>query len=100
MHLPDENKTRLLARIIRSVLHDEPFETIADLVDAVKFRCARLHIRPSVDDLNAALRAVASNRSLVTPRSVPRGTSDPTVSDAAVSHDEAARILARLGVEL
>lgn len=60
-----QNQTRLVTRIIRDVLHGEPFETLADLTDAVKARCARLRVDVTPDDLNAAYALIVSNTPLV-----------------------------------
>jgi hypothetical protein len=97
-----ENKARFLAKLVRSLLHDERFETIADLTDALKFRCARLHIPCSNDDITAAYRLIGSNRALVeSPRTtVSRGTPRAHDRERHISREEAARILEQLGVSV
>ena len=63
----DENQTqtRLIARLLREVVAAEDFTTLADAVDALKFRCARLRIGWTNDGISQALRVVGSNRRLV-----------------------------------
>jgi hypothetical protein len=56
---------RLLAKLIRELLAHEKFTSLADLVEALKCRCARLKIRWSNDGLGEALRLVGSNTPLV-----------------------------------
>jgi hypothetical protein len=69
MHTNSNTTTndRLIARVLREVLATERFETIADLKDALKARCARLRIRYQPDDITRALDLVESNRPLVQP---------------------------------
>jgi hypothetical protein len=67
-----EPKSRLLARLIRELLHGETFDTLADLADALKFRCARLKVRWTPDDISEAFRLIETNTPLVRPRVVRR----------------------------
>jgi|SRR5215831_11902272 len=60
-----EKENRLVARLLRDVLASAPFETLADLADALKFRSAALRIRITNDDINRGLWLVGSNRDLV-----------------------------------
>ena len=62
-HDDDEpaSRTRLLAKLVRQLLADERFETLGDLVDALKFRCAQLRIDWSNDAISQALALVQSN---------------------------------------
>jgi len=62
--MPPENTSRLLAKLMRDVLRTEDFDTLADLVDVTKTRCARLRIRWTNDDLTRAMTLIASNRPL------------------------------------
>jgi hypothetical protein len=55
---PEQRRSRLLGRIIRQLLDGEDFDTLADLTDALKFRCARLHIRITPDEINNAYQAL------------------------------------------
>jgi hypothetical protein len=63
---PDEKPTttatiRLVARVLRTLVAEQKFETYADLKDALKTRLARLRIPASPDDVAAALDLVESN---------------------------------------
>jgi hypothetical protein len=60
-----ETQSRLLAKLVREALTSERFESLADLTDALKFRCARLKIPYSADAISDAFRLIASNRSLL-----------------------------------
>lgn len=66
----DDSKTRLVAKVLRrDVLAGETFTHYADLVEALKCRCAQLRIGWSPDDISEALRVVGSNHPLVQPPS-------------------------------
>jgi hypothetical protein len=93
----DEHHVRLLARLVRSLLASEHFDSLADLTDALKFRCARLHIPWTNEDLNGAYRLIASNTPLPGLSGLSRVS---TQSSHAFSHAEAAAILERLGIQL
>jgi hypothetical protein len=54
----EKNHDRLLVKVLREVLRGERFDTLADLTDALKFRCARLRIRWTNEAISAALRMV------------------------------------------
>lgn len=114
MRTKHEDKSRLVARIVRAIAAEESFETMADLTDALKFRLARLRIRWHPDDLDTALRIVASNTDIVhcdhkfidssmclkcgwfpPVRDLVRADTAP-----AISRDEASAILQRLGIRL
>jgi len=69
---PEYGAARLLARIIRELSAAERFETYADLVDALKFRLARLHIPWTNDAIADALRLVESNTPVVHTQTAPR----------------------------
>jgi len=100
------DKSRLVAKIVRSVLATESFDSLADLTDAVKFRCANLRIGWTPDDINAAFRLVASNAPLTvnTRRGRParQRVIDARLDDAhrAITREDAAAILQRLGIAL
>jgi hypothetical protein len=98
---PTDPTARLLARILRSLLASERFDDRTDLVDALKFRLARLRIPYHPDHLDHALRMVASNRWLTT-RERPAPHRPPPTPDPPpyASHDEAVAVLKRLGVTL
>lgn len=98
MMLTEETEGRLLAKLVRDVLHQETFESLADLVDAVKVRCGRLRIRWTTDGISEAFRIVGSNAALclqpaiVTPsRHQERGDEVPPIS-----HDDAVACLAQV----
>ncbi len=66
MGLPKyETHGRLLAKLVWELLKAERFDTLADLTDALKCRCARLRISCTPDDVNAAYRLIESNTKLV-----------------------------------
>jgi len=96
-----ERQIRLLARLVRELLREEKFDTLADLTDVLKYRCATLKIRWSNDAISEAYRLVESNTPLVTPdpRLMPRGPFDHTERPdpiVPISKAEAADILQRL----
>jgi hypothetical protein len=114
MHTDVETHSRFLAKLTRSVLAGEKFTSLADLADAVKFRCARLRVPCEPEALSAAFAMIASNTPLVgegTPSEVrcrhkfvdsthclKCGWVPP--DGAAMTRAEAAAILKRLGVKL
>jgi hypothetical protein len=91
-----QRTTRLLARIVRTLLATEHFDTLADLVAAVKDRCGRLRIRFTPDDLTAGLTVVASNTPLLLTQTPATLWPPPEVE--VVSRADAVAILQRLGV--
>jgi hypothetical protein len=91
-----ESHGRLLARLVRGLLAREPFETLADVTEALKVECARLRIRYSPDDIGDAFRLIASNHPIVTPAPPLERLERP--EPPAVGRREAAAILAGLGV--
>lgn len=102
MPLPKyESHGRLLAKIVRDLLRtDGPFETIADVTDALKSRCRRLGIGWNNESINEAYRLIESNTPLRWP--TPRPAAGARRHDEAVTAAEAGAILAtiraRLGV--
>jgi hypothetical protein len=56
---------RLLARIVRTVLASERFDSLADLTDALKYRCAQLRVPWTPHDITDAYRLIGSNTPLV-----------------------------------
>jgi hypothetical protein len=66
-----EHHGRLIARITRTLLASEHFDSLADLTDALKFRLARLHVRWTNDDLNSAFAMIASNTPLLSAVELP-----------------------------
>jgi hypothetical protein len=75
-HLTAKNENgrrRLLAKVLRDVLDADRFATSADLLDAFKYRLARLGIRYEPDDVHAAIRLVESNTPTLNPWRPHRG---------------------------
>jgi len=100
---------RRLAKILRDVLAGERFDTVADVVDALKYRCAALRIAWTPDAITEAVRLVASNHPglnfgggvLGTPRRVGSGRPLPgPTSPADLSRTEAAALARELGVDI
>ena len=96
-------QVRLLAKLLRELLTTSDAracDSVGDVVDALKWRCARLHIRWTHDDVNEAMRLVSSN---LTPsyarRPSPRETGR-TTTVPAISRSDATAILDRLGIRL
>jgi len=58
---------KVLARVLGSLLEHERFETSADLLDAWKFKLARLRIRYEPADLVVALRRIEAKRPTLNP---------------------------------
>jgi len=82
-------KSRLLAKIVRSLLAEESFETLADLTDALKWRCVKLNIRFTNDELNYAYTLIESNHALTTPQSqpVPEVVAEPRLTSRTEAVD-------------
>ena len=95
-HDADPNP-RLIARVIRDLLHAQLFDSVADLKVALKAQLRALKIDYTPAELDVALTRVASNAPLARspwPRVPPpdRLTSDPPV----LTRQDAATILAKL----
>jgi len=58
-------RARRLAVVVREVATAERFETLADLVEAVKTRAARLRLPWTRDAIDHAIAMVESNRPIV-----------------------------------
>ncbi len=95
----NDDHGRLIARIIRTLLASEHFDSLADLTEALKCHCARLRIRWTNDDITAAYRLIASNTPLpgALPRRVRHVEREP---DVTISRHEAAAMLHQLGIVL
>lgn len=91
-----EPRSRLLAKLVRQLIHDEAFETLGDLTDALKFRCARLLIRWTPEDITDAYRLVGSNTSLLKTGAATSGGVEPVPEGEIISRQTAADILAKL----
>jgi hypothetical protein len=104
----DENRGRLLAKLVREILlnnHAAEFDTLADVVDALKARCARLRIPWTNDDISAALHLVASNVEMPNPRVLDArrrrmAARERALEQQTLSRAEASAILHRLGIRL
>jgi hypothetical protein len=59
-------QARLVARLIRDAILRDDFESLADLTDVVKHRCAQLGIRVTADDFTIAYRWLDTNCRLLT----------------------------------
>lgn len=110
---PTDPNPRLLAKVLRSVLAVDTFESLADLTAVLKHRCARMRIPYSADAITEAYACVGSNAPLLTGMNPGRaiGCRHTWVNDGicigcgwllpdvtAVSRAEATAILHRLGV--
>jgi hypothetical protein len=96
-----EARSRLLARIVRTLLASETFDSLADLTEALKARCARLGIPWTPDDISEAYRLIGSNVPLAGERR--RLRERPTAAATPpqqLSRADAAAILERLGIIL
>ncbi len=101
----DEQRSRLLAKLVRDLISVQTFGSLADLVDALKTRCARLHVGWTNDDINDALRLVASNvpmpgarvRAATRRRMVEH---ERAIEHREITRAEASRILLDLGIRL
>lgn len=85
-------KTRLLAKLVRDLLRSESFESLADLTDAFKSRCARLKIRWTNDEISAAYRLVETNTPLPGIR-LPRCLEERPAEGAIIDRSAAARFM-------
>jgi len=103
-----DDRSRLLARLIRELLATpaaDDFEDLADVVEALKWRCARLRIAWTNDSINDALRLVASNVPLPNSRVLEArrrrmAVQQRRLEEPPISRAEAAAILKHLGVRL
>lgn len=68
--MPTKPNSRIIAKVMREVLEAEAFETLADLSEATKVRCARLRIPYTADAITHAMALIGSNRSLTGTRPV------------------------------
>ena len=60
-----ETKSRLIARLLWPMIKAGEYTTLADLTDALKYRCAQLRISWTPDDISAAYRLIDSNTPLL-----------------------------------
>jgi|SRR5580765_5193599 len=86
---------RLLAKLTWDLMKTQgPFQTVADLTDALKTRCRRLRVRYTNDDINAAFRLIESNTPLCQDRVTRSAPVEP--ADVIISPDRARDILAEI----
>ena len=94
-----ETRSRLIAKIVREILRTESFDCLADLTEALKTRLGLLKIRWTNDEISDAFSLIETNTPLLRPPPVarvrPRFKPAPPIP---VRRDEAAEILARLGI--
>lgn len=64
-----DDRSRLLAKIVRGMVAQDHFDDLGDLTDALKYRLARLKIAWTPEDISGALAVVGSNLPLVQPES-------------------------------
>lgn len=95
-----EARSRLLARIVRTLLASETFDSLPDLTEALKCRCARLRVTWTPDDITEAYRVIASNTTLPgEPVKAPRYV-ERERAGMQISKEDARAILDRLGIIL
>lgn len=91
----------MLAKLIRSLIADEPapgFVCLADLTAALKDKCGRLRIPWTSDAINEAFRLIGSNTALVVDAPAVRRRRHLDDGDPQVfTRQEAADVLRRLG---
>ena len=95
----DDANARAIRRVClvaRELLKAEPFDSIADLVDALLCRCARLRIPCPPAVLEGALSALDRVIVLTHERPAPRFVERPPEPARDPSREEASRIVADL----
>ena len=91
------NTPRLLAKLLREIVSGETFDSYADLIDALKTRASRLHIRYEPDDITTAIAWVESNRELVRDTTPKKLAPDTLVSEPPlVPREQATAIVQEL----
>jgi hypothetical protein len=95
-----EHAGRLLAKLVWELLKRDTFESLSDLTEALKCRCAQLRIRWTNDGINDAYRLVGSNTPLPGDRPrVPPLVERPPAAET-FSRVGAAQVLATLQARL
>lgn len=87
---------RLLAKLVRQLLAEQSFETLSDLTDALKFKCARLRLSCQPDEVAAAFRFIESNRPLVASPLTIHARPRERVEPGSVTRDQAADLIRHL----
>jgi hypothetical protein len=98
--IQEESKGRLLAKLVWELLKAEPFESLADLTDALKFRCARLNIPWTNDDINDAYALIETNTRLPLRSRPPRRREERPPDPAIIDKKFAADFFADLGCQI
>jgi hypothetical protein len=89
-------------KILQDVLRQESFTDYASLLEAVKTRCGKLHIRDYEPLVHQAIREQerGGRRSLLTPPPVPPRGREPLPTGPVVTARDAKAILAQLGAHI
>jgi len=90
-----EASPRFVAAVVRGLLIQQDFSSLADLTDAVKTVIARVHLAVTDETLSTAYQWVHSRRPLVAVPPAPAGL-PPSATEPPVSHDEAVALLRTL----
>jgi hypothetical protein len=103
--MADDRQTRLIARLVRCLLAEQRFDTLADLTDALKSRCARLRVPVSNDDISTAYHWLATSGALVRGGAErrhydPRPGREDDSTDEQLSREEAGQLLRALDVSV
>lgn len=94
-----KSKSRLLAKLVWELLMKaERFESLADLTDALKWRCGQLRVKWTNDDISGAYRLIASNTPLPGGLKLRLRLEERPLDYQPISRSEASDILKRLGV--
>src|SRR5262245_44861027 len=88
-----KDKTRrLLVSVLQAVARDGPFDNYGDMLEAFKVRCARLHIRYTPPQMNAAV-AQLEHEGLLPVRTQPKAPPVETPkAQITISREEAHQI--------
>lgn len=102
MAFPEETRSRLLAKLIRDLLRVDTFDTLADLADALKYRCAALKIPWTPGDITDAFALIETNTPLTRQRLPSRPvepTPEPVIGDRATDARIVRQLLERYHAE-
>ena len=88
-----ESNSRQLAKLLRELLDQAPHATLADVVDDLKTRAARLRIPCSPDDISGAFWLVGSNTKLLAAEAPKPAPPAPETQGPIVSRELAADVL-------
>lgn len=97
----NERGARMVAKVVRELLHQRPFTNPVELKDALEDRCRALGLAADKATVERALDLVGSNAQLFTANRRPASKPAPAVVPApAISHAEAKGTLDALGIDL